>query len=149
MPYLGDTNTVFRRVFQSDPLYPQVKAALDTLLLQGDVLYITPQVLVEFQALATRPLAANGLGMTAAEASAWAAQIEALFPLLPETPDIYPRWRALVDAHDVRGRQVYDARLVAVMEAHGVNRLLTLNPTHFRRFGGITVVEPGDLLAAP
>ena len=33
--------------------------------------------------------------------------------------------------------------LVAVMLAHGVTHLLTLNPTHFRRFSDlITIVEP-------
>lgn len=41
---------------------------------------------------------------------------------------------------DVRGRQVYDARLVAVMLAHGITHILTFNGNHFRRFTGITVV---------
>ena len=62
-----------------------------------------------------------------------------------ETPAIYPLWRSLVDAHDVIGRQVFDARLVAVMQAHGLTHLLTLNPAHFRRFPGLTVVDPHDV----
>jgi predicted nucleic acid-binding protein len=133
-------------VLPTDPLYGLVLTATDELVRRGETLFITSQNLIEFQALATRPLAANGLGMTGAQASAEAKTIEALFPLIPETPLIYPLWRALVDTHVVAGRQVYDARLVAVMLAHGVTHLLTLNPTHFRRFASITVVEPRDTL---
>lgn len=146
MAYLADTNVVFRRVIASDPLHVLAKTALDALLLQGETVYVTAQNLIEFQALATRPIESNGLGMSTSEASAQARQIQALFSLLPETPDIYKEWRALVDAHDMRGRQVYDARLVAVMLAHGVTHLLTLNPTHFRRCGDIAVVEPQQLV---
>lgn len=68
--------------------------------------------------------------------------MEALFPLAPETPAIYPLWRALVDTYSIIGRQVFDARLVAVMHTHGITHLLTLNPSHFQRFAGITVVDP-------
>ena len=147
MAYLADTNVVFRRVIPSDPLHALAKTALDALLLQGETVYVTPQNLIEFQALATRPVEANGLGMSTAAASAVAQNIEALFPLLPDTPEVYPRWRALVDAHDARGRQVYDARLVAVMLVHGITHLLTLYASHFRRFTRITVVTPQQLAA--
>jgi predicted nucleic acid-binding protein len=41
-------------------------------------------------------------------------------------------------------RQVFDDRLVAVMQAHGLTHLLTLDPAHFRRFPGLTVVDPHD-----
>lgn len=145
MAYLADTNVVLRRILTNDPLYTVVRAAVDRLLLRGETIYITPQNLVEFRALATRPANANGLGMTTAQASAETQRIEALFPMAAETPAIYPLWRSLVDAHDVIGRQVFDARLVAVMQAHGLTYLLTLNPAHFRRFPGLTVVDPHDV----
>ena len=145
MAYLTDTNIVLRRILASDPLHATVKAATDALLLQGEALYVTGQILIEFRALATRPVEANGLGLAPADASREAQRIEALFPLAAETPAIFPLWRALVDTYGIVGRQVYDARLVAVMQAHGITHLLTLNPTHFRRFAEITVVEPGSL----
>jgi predicted nucleic acid-binding protein len=145
VPYLLDTNVVARRVLASDPLHPIVVTASDTLLRRGEILHITGQNLIEFQALATRPVSANGLGLSGQEATAEARVIEGLFPLLDETPAIYPIWRTMVETHDVAGRQVYDARLVAVMLAHGVTDLLTLNPTHFRRFSAINVTEPQDV----
>ena len=145
MAYLADTNVSSRRVLLTDPLYGIVKSAIDALLLQGDTVYITAQNLVEFQALATRPVEANGLGLTPTQANERAVDIEAFFPLLAEVPEIYPHWRTLMETIDIRGRQVYDARLVAVMLAHGITHILTFNGSHFRRFPGITVVEPGDL----
>ena len=146
MTYLVDTNVASRRVLPADPHHFVITQAIDLLRHQGDVLYITAQVIIEFHALATRPVEANGLGMAAAQASLEATKIEAIFPLLPEVPAIFPLWRNLVDTFGVIGRQVYDARIVAVMQAHGVTHVLTMNPTHFRRFAGITVVEPQDVV---
>lgn len=145
MFYLTDTNVSARRILPTDPQHPLVTQAIDLLRQQGAVLHITAQIIVEFHALATRSTDANGLGMTAVQASLEARKMEAIFPLLPEIPAIFPLWRNLVDTYNIVGRQVYDARLVAVMQAHGVTHLLTLNPTHFRRFSGITVVEPRNV----
>ena len=145
MKYLADTNVAARRILTADSAHPVIKQAVDTLLLRGEEVSITAQNLVEFQALATRPLEANGLGLTPADANTMAQDIEAIFPLLEETAAVYTQWRALMKLHDVRGRQVFDARLVAVMLAHGVTHILTTNAAHFRRFPEILVVEPKDL----
>ncbi len=143
MAYLADTNIITRRILAADPKHPLVSAALLLLDQQGETVYISSQNLIEFQALATRPAVANGLGMTPVQASAEARRIEAIYPLLPDIPAIYPLWRNLVDTYTVVGRQVYDARLVAVMQAHGITHLLTLDQTDFRRYAGIiTIVEP-------
>ena len=142
MAYLLDTNVVWRRIRKNDPRHADVKSAIDALVEAGEQVYITAQNLVEFRAVATRPESANGLGFTSVEAITAASEIEAMFELLPETPAIYPQWRSLVAQYAVAGRQVHDTRLVAVMLVHGVTHLLTLNGRDFRRFSGITVVEP-------
>jgi hypothetical protein len=71
---------------------------------------------------------------------------EAIFPMLPETPGIYPAWRALVDGLDVIGKTVHDARLVAVCHVHGVTQILTFNVSQFKtlaKFGlGVAVIDP-------
>lgn len=64
MPYLADTNVAARWGLPSDPLYPVIRAAIFALQARREIVYVTPQVLVEFHALATRPEAANGLGWT-------------------------------------------------------------------------------------
>jgi predicted nucleic acid-binding protein len=140
--YLLDTNVAWRRVQSTDPRHAVVKSTIDALVQAGEQVYITAQNLVEFRSIATRPQSANGLGLTPAVASTKAREIEALLELLPETPAIYPQWRTLVDQYAVCGKQVHDTRLVAVMLVHGITHLLTINGTDFRRFAGITVVEP-------
>jgi predicted nucleic acid-binding protein len=146
MAYLADTNVIIRRMAPADIQYQSISSALDLLHQQGETVYITAQNLIEFQALATRPVEANGWGLAAEVASAEARKLEVIFPLLAETPAIYPLWRNLVDTFGVVGRQVYDARLVAVMQAYGVSHMLTLDPTGFRRYSQIiTVVEPKEV----
>jgi hypothetical protein len=44
------------------------------------------------------------------------------------------------------GVQVHDARLVALMMAHGLSHLLTLNPADFQRYPGITALSPSAVL---
>lgn len=123
-----------------------IEAALNILMRRGDKLHTCPQNLVEFQALATRPVAVNGLGLTTQQANDKAHIIESFFTLLPDAPEIYPHWRNLITKYDVQGKQVHDARIVAVMLTYNITHLLTLNPSHFRRFTEITIVEPHTLL---
>jgi hypothetical protein len=55
----------------------------------------------------------------------------------------------LVEKLGVIGRQVYDARLLAVCHAHAVTHLLTFDVAHFRRLTGfgpaVTVVDPATV----
>jgi predicted nucleic acid-binding protein len=71
--------------------------------------------------------------------------LEAILTLLHDTPDVYSEWRQLVVQHDVKGVQVHDARLVAAMRVHGIDRILTYNPNDFRRYQGITAIQPSDV----
>lgn len=113
---------------------------------QGKILYITSQNLVEFRNIATRSSALNGLGFPVGDAEELAAEFEATFPLLEETPEIYPTWKHIVEALGIVGKQVHDARLVAVCHVHRVSHVLTSNVRHFNRmasFGpGVIVVDP-------
>src|SRR5205823_14644952 len=121
-------------------------AAVAELHRRGEVLHVTPQNLVEFRNFATRPVSANGLGLAASAAEDLGANFEAAFPLLGETPDIYPAWKAIVGALGVVGKQVHDARLLAVCHVHAVTHLLTFNVAHFARLAmvgpGVVVVDP-------
>ena len=146
MAYLIDTSVLGRLANSADVSYPIAIRAVVELHRRGEVLHVTPQNMIEFRNAATRPTAVNGLGLTASEAEAKSSAFEAAFPLLTEIPDIYPAWKALVSAVGVLGKQVYDARLVAVCHVYGISHLLTFNVSHFTRLArigpGIVVVEP-------
>lgn len=53
--------------------------------------------------------------------------------MLPEAPDVFPAWKPLVGTLGVVGKQVHDARLVAVCHVHAVTHLLTFDVGHFLR----------------
>lgn len=52
----------------------------------------------------------------------------------------------MVAAHAVSGVRVHDARIVAAMNVHGVGRLVTFNDQDFRRYRGITVMTPAEVI---
>jgi predicted nucleic acid-binding protein len=131
---LLDTSVLGRLVNTSDAMHAQARASLGILRQAGATLVITAQILIEFRNFATRPKTANGLGITVSEAVGHTSAFEISFPLLAETSAIYPAWRAISDTVGVLGKQVHDARLVAVCHVHGVSDLLTFNVSHFRRF---------------
>jgi predicted nucleic acid-binding protein len=146
MTYLIDTTILGRLANVKDMQHAVAARAVLELHRQGEVMHVTSQVLVEFRNVATRPVSSNGLGLSTVDAAALAMTFEARFPLLAETPDIYLAWKALVDALGVGGKQVHDARLVAVCPVHSVSHVLTFNVSHFARlagFGpGIVVIDP-------
>ena len=149
MAHLVDTSILGRLANTADHFHGVAVQAVLKLHRRGEALYITAQNLIEFRSMATLSVAVNGLGLAALEAEAKAAVFEATFSLLAETPDIYPAWKALVGALGVIGKQVHDARLVAVCHVHAVTHLLTFNASHFVRmagFGpGVVVVDPASI----
>lgn len=149
MAYLVDTSVLVRLANRADARYVVAAAAVLELHRRGESLLVTPQVLIEFRSAATRPAAANGLGLPAAEAESQAAEFEATFAMAPDTPDIYQAWKTLVTAAGVIGKQVHDARLAAVCQVHGFSHLLTFNVSHFARLSrpgrGPQIVDPADV----
>jgi len=146
MAYLVEASILARLANNSDVYYPVATRAVLTLHKRGESLQTSPQNLVEFRNCATRPENVNGLGLPPAVAETKSAAFESLFPLLPETPDIYPAWKNLVQALAIIGKQVHNARLVAVCHVYSITHVLTFNVQHFARFAtfgpGLTVVDP-------
>ena len=146
--YLLDTNVVMRFCNASDVQYETATNAIAQLLAKEDECFLTPQVLVEFWVVATRPTEVNGLGWTAAQTRATIDQLLTRFPVLEETSQIFPNWLHLVTSGNVIGKRTHDVRLIAIMLAHGVTHLLTFNPGDFAITSEVTVVRPQDLITA-
>jgi len=129
-------------------MYPAATQSVATLLGQQDEIYLVPQVVTEYWRVVTGASAARGgFGWTPERAHQEVQQLEAGFPLLPDTPAVYQHWRHIVYTVGVSGAQVYDARLVAAMLAHGLTHILTFNTDDFRRYEplGITLLHPQDV----
>jgi predicted nucleic acid-binding protein len=102
---------------------------------------------MEFWNVSTRPTHQNGMGLTPLKAVRPLLRAEQSFPLLPDLPNVYAKWRELVMDYGVSGVQVHDARLVATMIVHGVTHILTFNTSDFVRYApqGIVVVDPATV----
>ncbi|MBX3292089.1 MAG: PIN domain-containing protein [Acidobacteria bacterium] len=142
MDCLADTNIILRLAQPAHPMHAVALRAVKTLLSQGHNLCLTPQNLIEFWNVATRPAGNNGLGRTAAQTEADVRAIESNFTILADSPAIYPEWRRLVVAHSILGKQVHDTRLVASMNVNQITQLLTFNGDDFKRFSNITIIDP-------
>jgi predicted nucleic acid-binding protein len=139
---LIDTNTLLRTLQVQHPQYETVARALETLIARGRELHIVPQNLVELWVVATRPLSQNGLGLSTPEAAAELVRLKSMFPLLADTPAIYPVWESLVIQYRVSGKPAHDARLVAAMRVHGLTTILPFDRSGFSRYAGIEVLHP-------
>ena len=90
MAYLLDTTILARLANAKDAQHAVATRAVLELHRRNDVLNVTPQVLVEFRNVATRPVAVNGLGLSIVDTEAKAATFEVRFPLLAETLERLP-----------------------------------------------------------
>lgn len=147
MTTLVDTNILLRLADPSGVNHDTAVTAVATLRRAGDDLAVTPQVLSEYWAAATRTVAHNGLGQTPDEAAENIDWFTSDFTLLEDREGLFIAWFELVKEYGVTGANAYDTRLVAVMRLHSVGRILTFNNKDFRRYEGITVLKPDAVIA--
>lgn len=145
MSYLVDTNILLRSAQPSHPMHADATRAVSQLLAGGEILSVIPQNIIEYWAVATRPVSANGLGLSVDETAVEVAKLKGIFRILPDSAAIFSEWEGLVSKHGVKGKEVHDARLVAAMLSHGVTHLLTFNTDDFKRYTQITVINPVDV----
>lgn len=148
MRVLLDTGILLRLFDRSDPNYSDICAARKRLWSRGDEPVITPQNGVEYWNASTRPASARGgYAQSIAKTRGRLAAIQRVCRVLPETDAIFAEWKRVVIAHSVIGASVHDARIVAQMNIASAGTIITLNPADFRRYPGITVMTPRDLLS--
>jgi predicted nucleic acid-binding protein len=142
---LLDTNVLLRLSDGASADQPVAMQAVSHLRLRGDRSCLTAQNIVEFWAVATRPVDVNGLGWTTQRTADEIAQLLRRFQFLEDSPGILTHWLTLVKAHDIKGKRVHDARLVATMLTHGVTHLLTFNTDDFKDYANIALLHPNDV----
>ena len=142
MSVFVDTNVVLRSVQPSHSMHDAAVRAVGGLIRDGEALVVTPQIVAEFWNVATRPIDSNGLGLSHRAASAEVAKLEEFCSILVESFEVYSEWKRLVRVHGVSGVQVHDTRLVAAMNVHGIERILTFNAQDFARYREIQAIVP-------
>jgi predicted nucleic acid-binding protein len=152
MAYLLDTGILLRLVDKQDRSHTLVKAAAGVLGNRGESLVIATQNVAEFCNVATRPIANNGLGLSPTVAlDLLEREIEPICSALAEPAPVYAELKRLAVTYSVIGKQVHDARLVAMMLVWQVESILTLNDRDFRRYEpeGNAIVTPAALIGSP
>jgi predicted nucleic acid-binding protein len=147
---LVDTNILLRLAQPGHPHRQPARDAINLLTTRdGESIVIAPQNLYEMYVVCSRPINANGFGMTSQQSYAEITRTRSVFQLLPETPQVYPTWYRLIGQYAIHGKRAHDARLVAMMIEHHVPRLLTFNDDDFRQYTGIAILNPFDVVGLP
>lgn len=126
---------------------PMQHRQFPTCFVKRNAVFFCPQNIAEFWNVATRPADKNGLGLSHEEVRQEVSSIESMLTLLPESPAIYPTWKAIVNDHKVRGVKVHDARLAAIMAVYSVESILTFNDADFKRYTKIKAIHPSSIVA--
>jgi predicted nucleic acid-binding protein len=136
---LVDTNVL---VYRFDPRFPEKQRIATELLRKGivdDSIRLPHQAILEFVAVATRPIAGGAPLLRADEAGREAEE------LLSQVEVLYPNEAIVRTA--LRGAAAYglswfDAHLWAFAEHYGLDELLSEDFEHDRLYGTVRVVNP-------
>ena len=139
---LLDTNDLIHLISAGTPEHAAATAAVGRILASGSRVVIAPQSIYEFWSVATRPVAANGLGWTVDRAESAVETFRGKFPILHEPPEVLWIWLGLVVSFDLKGKRIHDAHLLATMKANGVSTLLTLNASDFPAMDDLAILTP-------
>jgi predicted nucleic acid-binding protein len=139
-PVFVDTNVLLAATDRSRARHAESLACLEAAEKGHARVFTSGQVLREYLVVATRPVAANGLGLRPDQACANLKALQQIVRLLDESTTVATRLLALVEAHRLHGKRIHDASIVATMQAHGLSRLKTWNPEDFAVFSAIHLV---------
>ena len=146
MSFLVDTNVLLRLRDNADPRYHESVAAVDRLRGRNERLSVCAQILIEFWVVLTRPCDVNGCGLAFDDAVTAVGKVRSTFRCLTEPADMADRWQQVVTTNKAMGKPAHDARIAALMLAHGITQILTLNAADFARYDGIAPVTPQEIV---
>ena len=122
-PLLVDTNVLLEATDENREHHAVARRLIES----RRQLTVAAQVIREYLVVATRPPAANGLGMTTVEALENVREFRVRLRLLPEEKPILPTLLTLLVEVPCNGKRIHDAHLIATAMVHKVRTLVTLN----------------------
>lgn len=150
MLILTDSGILTRLYNRADPDHAAIEKTVKSHKSAGDVLAFSLQNAAEFWSVCSRPASSRGgLGLDIPETRRRLLGIEGAFSFLADPQSLYDGWLQLVVTHNVMGKQVHDAKLVALMQLYGITHILTLNDADFVRYPGIVPINPAKSAPFP
>ncbi len=148
MSYLLDTGILLRAFDGQSLEHDDIVLTLRLMRDRGETFAVAVQNLAEFWNVSTRPVANNGYGLPVATVFRRIQLIERFCHLHTESASSVQQWKRLLSDYELTGVSVHDARLVSVMVAENISRILTLNVRDFSRYTHIEALSPADILSS-
>jgi predicted nucleic acid-binding protein len=140
-----DTNVLVHATSADSPWQAAAEGGLEAWRQRGTALYVSVQVLREYLAVTTRPAPGQTTLPDYTAIRENPDSFRKVCHVLEETTSVADELENLVARFAVKGRQVHDANLVAIMRVHGLQDLFTHNVSDFTRFAALVTVHPlGD-----
>ena len=143
-----DTNILIRATITSAPLHAQARTNLDELAESGAELWISPQVIREYMSNVTREQSYSQ-AIPMAQVLEQIQRFRTSFRVAEETTAVLDQMLALAAAVPLRGKQVHDVNIVAVMLAYQIPQLLTHNTADFKQFSNLIRIIPLERAEQP
>ena len=140
-----DTNVLLTATDESRQLHSEALNLLSGIVNRDKRLAASGQIVREYLVVATRPIENNGLGLSVTDAEANVTAFLRYLDLYDETEEVSRRLRRLATTHNLRGRRIHDANIVATMSVHGIHTLLTQNGPDFAPFNEIAILAIPDV----
>lgn len=141
-----DTNVLVAATDESRPFHAAAQALIArgrSVGLQGAT---SGQVIREYLVVATRPMSANGLGLSPADALGNIEKMTRHLQFCDEPESVSIRLRRLVSAGDIAGKAIHDANIVATIAEQGIRLLATENPEDFAGYPEIGMVRLSEVV---
>lgn len=136
-----DTNVLVYATIDEAPKCEEARQWMTRLQKEVVQLCTTPQIYREYLVVLTRGSLFERT-LTTEEALAALEALRPAFRELSPTSETFAELVSLIRRYEVRGKQVHDANIVAVMETYGIDALATYNRNDFQRFEGIRLLTP-------
>ena len=143
-----DTNVLLSATDEGREYYTASNTVLSQAIKHGLHLAVCGQVLREYAVVATRPVAANGLGMQADDVVRNLGMFRNVSAFFEEPEVVTEILLELIAKHELVGARIHDASIVALMKAHRLPALVTTNIHDFHKFTEIEVFSIEETASA-
>ena len=109
---------------------------------RGETFAIVPQTIYEFWAVATRPLAVNGLGLSVPACQTEIGKLMTYTTFLPDQPGFICRMGVAGRHSSMPGQGIPRCPTRCRHADAWFDQILTFNVADFQRYPGLTVIDP-------
>jgi len=136
-----DTNILVYATAKSSPLHLKAQQILSQYLSSNTDLWISRQIIREYIATLSRSQSFSN-PVSASQLAADIHKFSQIFSIADDNDQVTQNLLNLVQNHQVMGKRIHDANIVATMLAYNVTNLITHNVSDFNGFSSSITIIP-------